>query len=80
MWPEFVHQVYRVCGLPEGAGQGQLLSMFCPRHPSMNYKEIWQMLLLVLDLEVSRRGQAVNQGQLLLVLGLGPFSKRYGRH
>ena len=27
---------------------------------------------------VHAQGQAVNQGQLLLVPGLGPFSKRYG--
>ena len=31
----------------------------------------------VLGLEVPERGQAVNQGWLSLVLGLGPLSKRY---
>ena len=31
----------------------------------------------MLDLEFSRQSQTVNLGWLLLVLGLGPFSKRY---
>ena len=32
----------------------------------------------MLGLEVPRRGQAANQGWLLLVLGQGPLSKKYG--
>ena len=31
----------------------------------------------MLDLEIPRGKQAVNLGRLLLVLGLGPLSKRY---
>ena len=37
----------------------------------MSYRMICRWLLIVLDLEVRRRGQAVNQGQLLLVPDLG---------
>ena len=43
----------------------------------MRYKAICRFLLLVLGLEVPSRGQAVNQGQLLLVLGLGLLIKKY---
>ena len=45
---------------------------------NISYKAICRWLLLVLVLEVLRRGQDVNQGRVLLVLGLGQFSKRYG--
>lgn len=43
----------------------------------MRYKVISRWLLHVLDLEVARRGQAVDQDHLLLVLCLGTLSKRY---
>ena len=39
---------------------------------------IFSRLLLVLGLEVPQWGQDVNPGQLLLVLGLGPFNKVLG--
>ena len=42
--------------------------MFCPGSHSISYKMTFRWLLLVLDLEMHRRVQAVNQGQLLLVL------------
>ena len=45
--------------------------------PSMSYKAIYRWLLLVLGLKVPRRGQAVNQGQLLLVSGLEPLNEIY---
>ena len=35
-------------------------------------------LLFLLGLEIPRQSQAVNLGQLLLLLGPGPLSKRYG--
>ena len=45
---------------------------------SMSYKVICRCLVLVLGLEVAVRGKAMNQGRLLLGLGLGQLSKRYG--
>ena len=75
-----VHQVFCLWCLPDDAGQGQLLPVPCPGPPGMNYKVICRWLLLVLGLEVLRRGQAVNQGQLQLVLGLGLLSNRYRAH
>ena len=51
--------------------------MFCPESHSISYKMSCRWLLLVLVLEVPRQDQAVNKGQLLLVLGLGQISKRY---
>ena len=48
--------------------------------PSMSYKAICRWLLLLLGLEVPTRGQATNQDQLLLGLGLGPLIERYGAH
>ena len=44
----------------------------------MSCKVMCRWLLLVLGLEVPRRGQAVNQGQLLLVLGLGHLARGEG--
>lgn len=44
--------------------------------PGMSYKMIYRWLLLVLGLELSRRGQPANQDKLLL----GPFSKWYGAY
>ena len=46
----------------------------------MSYRAICRWLLLVLSLEVPRRGQAMNQGWLQLIPGLGPLSKRYRIH
>ena len=45
------------------------------RPPSVSCKVICRWLLLVLDLEVPRRGQAANQCWLLLVPGLGHLAK-----
>ena len=70
--------VYWLWGLSGGTGQGQPLPVFCSGLQSMSYKVICRWLLLVLGLEVPRRGQGVNQGWLPLVWGLGPLSKRYG--
>lgn len=39
---------------------------------------ICRWLLLVLGVQVPRRGQAVNRGRLLLVPALGPLSERDG--
>ena len=51
--------------------------MFCLQSHSISYKAICRWLLLLLGLEVSgEAGPAVNQGRLLLVLGLGPLSQR----
>ena len=77
MWAEVDHQGHWLWGFPGGTGEGQLLPVFCPGPPSMNYKVICRWLLLVLGLEVPRQDQAVNQEQLLLVPGLGPLSMRY---
>ena len=58
--------------------QGQQPHVPCLGPPGMNYIVICRWLLLVLGLEVPRRGQAGNQGLLLLVLHPGPLSKRHG--
>ena len=44
----------------------------------MSYKALCRWLLLVHVLEVPRRGQVENQGQLLLVLDLEQLRKKYG--
>ena len=44
----------------------------------IGYKVICRWLLIMLGLEVPRWSKAVNGGQLLLVRGLWPLSKRYG--
>ena len=77
MWSEVVHPVW---GLQGGTDQGQPSPMFFLGKPSMSYKVICRWLLLVLGFEVPQRDQAVNQGWLLLMSGLGPFSERYGAH
>ena len=48
---------------------------FAQGHPELESNLRW--LPLVLGLEIPRCSQAVNLGSLLLVLGLGPLSKRY---
>ena len=58
--------------------QAKLLHVFCLAPQSMSDKAICRRLLLVLGWEDPRRGQAVNQGWLLLVLGLWPLSEKYG--
>ena len=68
--------VYWVCWLwelPGGTSLGQLLPMSCLGSPGMIYKAICRWLLLVLGLEVPRKGQVANQWQ-----GLGTLSERYG--
>lgn len=52
------------------------LPVFCPGPPRMNCKMICRWLLHELDLQVPKRGQVVNQVQLVLVLGLGTLIKR----
>ena len=53
--------------------QDELPLVFCPEPPSISYLVICRWLRLVLGLEVLRLSQTLNQGQLLLVLGLGPL-------
>ena len=73
MWSEVVHLV---CWLwcwrcsPQSAAAYALLGL-----PGMSYRVICRWLLLVLSLEVPRRGKTVNQGWLLLVSGLRPLTK-----
>ena len=50
----------------------------CLGPPSPSYRAICKWLLPALGLEVPWSGQAANLAWLLLVLGLGPLSKRYG--
>ena len=78
MWSVAVHWVHRLWGFLGGAGQGQPPPVFFPGPSCMSYKAIYRWLLLVLGLEGPRHSQAMNLGWLLLVLGLGPLSKRYG--
>ena len=80
MWSIAVHWVCSLWGFLGGSGQGQPLPVFCPGPPSVSYKAICRWLLLVLGLEVPRQGQAVNQGWLLLVPGLGQLNERYRAH
>ena len=70
LWNEAIHQVQYLWNLTGTIGQGQPLPVPCLGPPGVSYCR-W------LDLEVSGRRQATNQGQLLLVPGLGPLSKRY---
>ena len=77
---DMVEAVCRVCwlwGLSGDADPRQSPPSFCPEPPSTSYKATCRRLLLVLGLELPRRGQAANQGRLPLVPGLGPLSKRY---
>ena len=55
--------------------QGQPPPVFWPESHSISYKAICRWLILVLRLEVPRKGQAVNHGRLLLVPGLGQLSE-----
>ena len=48
---------------------GPAIACVLPVATQKSYKAICRWLLLVLGLEVPRQGQAVNQGQLMLVLG-----------
>ena len=78
MWSEVVQQVHCLWGLLGGIGQCQQSPVFFSGPLGISYKVISGWLLLVLDLEVPRRGSDVNQVWLLLVSGLGPLSERYG--
>ena len=71
-----VHWVYRLWGFPEGADQGQQLPVFGLMPLGISYTTICRWLILVLVLKVPKKGQTMNQGQLLLVTGLWPLSKR----
>ena len=77
MWSVAVYQVFWLWDLPGGTCQGQPPPVLCPGPAGMSYKVICRGLLLALVLEVSRRGQAMNHGQLLLIPGLGPVNERY---
>ena len=59
------------------AGQVELQLMIYLEPPSMSYRTVCRWLLLLLGLEVLRRGQAVNQDWMLLLLVLGPSNERY---
>ena len=85
LWPKFVLKLCppAVCIHPPVLVEAWLL-LPCPRSATdcilshdISYKVIYRWLLLVLGLEVSRWGQAVYQGQLVLEPGLGQFRKRY---
>ena len=52
--------------------------VFCLGPLGISYKVTGSWLLLVLGLEVPWIGQAMNQGQLLLVLGLGQLTRYWG--
>ena len=71
-----IHQVCGLWGLLRGVGQCQLPLMAFLGPPGISYKTICQWLLLVLDLEVPRRGQVIKPGQAATA-GLGPLSERY---
>ena len=58
--------------------QGQPPSVPCLWSLSMSYRAICRWLLLVLGLQVPKRRQSVNQGRLLLELGLGPLGNGTG--
>ena len=77
MWSEAVHWMHWLSVLPGDEGQGQLMPEFCQGLLGINYKAFCGWLLFVLGFEVPNRAQVANQGELLLVLGLGPLSKRY---
>ena len=56
MWSVAIHWVHRLWGFPGGADQGQPSPVFHLGPPCMNYKAICRWLLLVLGLEVPKRG------------------------
>lgn len=63
-----------------GSGTSQEMQIqpsfvLCLEPPGISYTEICRWLLLVLGLEVPRKSQAVNQGWLLVVPGLGHLVK-----
>ena len=60
--------------------QGQQPHVPCLGPPGMNYIVIFRWLLLVLGLEVPRRGQAANQGCWLLVQGPRPEAQGKREH
>ena len=70
MWSVAVHCACGDWGFPGGAGQGQSPPVFAWGPLSELHSNL-RWLLLVLGLEIPRRSQAVNLGQLLLVPGLG---------
>ena len=67
-----------VSGAPRRCRPRSATTCVLPGSLTKSYKVIFRWLLIVLGLEVPRRGQPANQGQLPLVLGLGPLSKRHG--
>lgn len=73
MWSEALHKVHWLSDFLGGAGQGQPVP--CPEAPGMSYTMTCTWLLLELGLEVPRRDQDLNQGQLPLVLGLKPLAR-----
>ena len=60
-WSVTVYWGFWLWGFLGGAGQGQPPPVFCLGTSSMSYKSTCRWLLLVLDLEVTRQYQAVNQ-------------------
>ena len=78
MWYEAIHWVCWLWGLPGGTRQGQPLLVPCLEAPGISYKVIFRWLVLVLDMDIPRRSQALNLGCLLLVPDLGPLSDKYG--
>ena len=59
-------------GPPERCRPRELPHVPCPGPPGMSYRTICRWLLLVLGLEMPKRGQAGNLGRLLLLTDLQP--------
>ena len=78
MWSETAHWVHWLWGFPGGAGHSQPPPVSCPGPHSVSYKVICRWLLLMLGQEVPRKGQAVKQGWLLLVLTWGQLARGMG--
>ena len=75
VWSKAVLQVHCQWVLP---GCGRLATVCALTGAIWNeLQSICRWLLLMLGLEVPRRGQAVIQGWLPLLLSLGPLTKRY---
>ena len=70
-WSEAIHLVHWLWGVPEGARSATNFALLGTTQHKLLSK------ILMLGLEVPRRGKAINQVQLLLVQGLGPLSENY---
>ena len=76
-WCVAVHWVHRLCGLPGGAGQGQLPPMFCLGHPATTIKQS-QMVATCIGLGGSQVKPNCDPEFAAASAGPGALGKKYG--